>query len=640
MKTLFKRMSAGLLALFVVISLLPISISAAHSIVTTPTGYTSASDVHYVTSGKYIANWGARGEVCVFLSTYAQNFYTGSNTFESLSALSGGSSQSNAPQSALYSALKSLMSSKQTYQTSYSATKELYRYTDCLRGDYSQISSFYSGRMMSGSWGSGWNREHTWPDSKGLGGNDENDIMMLRPTWESENSSRGNTAYGSGSGYFDPGVDVRGDCARIFLYVYTRWGNTNGNGSYSTWGTRGVMENLTVLLDWMEEDPVDTWEMGRNDAVQAITGTRNVFVDYPEFAWLLFGQDVPAGISTPSDNDGVTANPGGNTGSGGSSSGGNSGSTTDTSYTQVSTLNDGDKVLIVNPASGMALSMNKVATHYNAGVDISGGFGSITDSEIFTVKKNTDGSYSFTSASGKKLAMGDSYSSMNETGTNDKWTLSDAGSNQFYLLNAGRGLYLEWYASKGNWSAYKPDSLTQDYVLAFYVKTTAGSNPTPPTTNPPATNPPATQPPATNPPATNPPATNPPATQGSGNTTTPPATQPSQDTTTPPASQPGTSEGTQSSSSTTQPGQSGQPGQPAPLPMASVNPDDYFVKDDSSKNTIIVVVAALAVALIGGGVAVYFFVIKPRKNITPAAMDISEEIPTEENPEDPTENNE
>ena len=638
MKTLFKRMSAGLLALFVVISLLPATLPAAKA--ATGTGYTSASDVQYVKNGQYVANWGARGEVCVFLSSYAQNFYTGSNTFETLSQLTGGSSQSNAPQSALYSALKSFMTSKHSNQTSYNATRSLFCYTDCVLSNYSKISSFYSGKTLSGTWdgGSTWNREHTWPNSKGLGGNDENDIMMLRPTSVSENSSRGNTAYGESGSYYkpdseNPPASVKGDVARIMLYVYVRWGNTG-----KMWGQSGVMENMNILLKWMKEDPVDTWEMGRNDAVQSITGTRNVFVDYPEFAWLLFGQDVPSGISTPSDNDGVTANPGGNTGSGGSSSGGNSGSTTDTSYTQVSTLNDGDKVLIVNPASGMALSMNKVATHYNAGVDISGGFGSITDSEIFTVKKNTDGSYSFTSASGKKLAMGDSFTSMNETGTNDKWTLSSAGSNQFYLLNAGRGLYLEWYASKGNWSAYNPgspSSLNQDYALAFYVKTTAGSNPTPPTTNPPAT-----QPPATNPPATNPPATNPPATQGSGSTTTPPATQPSQDTTTPPASQPGTSEGTQTSSPATQPGQSGQPGQPAPLPMASVNPDDYFVKDDSSKNTIIVVVAALAVALIGGGVAVYFFVIKPKKNIAPAAMDISEEIPTEENPEDPTENNE
>ena len=39
--------------------------------------------------------------------------------------------------------------------------------------------------------------------------------------------------------------------------------------------------------------------MGRNDSVQSITGVSNVFVDYPEYAWLLFGQEVPEMV-TPS----------------------------------------------------------------------------------------------------------------------------------------------------------------------------------------------------------------------------------------------------------------------------------------------------------------------------------------------------
>ena len=50
----------------------------------------------------------------------------------------------------------------------------------------------------------------------------------------------------------------------------------------------------------MKEDPVDTWELGRNDSVEAITGTRNVFVDYPELAFILFGEAVPANYQSPS----------------------------------------------------------------------------------------------------------------------------------------------------------------------------------------------------------------------------------------------------------------------------------------------------------------------------------------------------
>ena len=151
----------------------------------TATGYTKASDVNYVTSGKYIANWGARDEACVFLTSYATNFYTGSYTYEQLSLNAGSTSTSSVPNSALYKALNSLVSSKQTYQTSYSATRDLFCYTDCVNGNYNNISSFYSAAKLGGDWDSGatWNREHTWPNSKGdANGNGENDIMMLRPT--------------------------------------------------------------------------------------------------------------------------------------------------------------------------------------------------------------------------------------------------------------------------------------------------------------------------------------------------------------------------------------------------------------------------------------------------------------------------
>ena len=320
MKTLLKRMSAGLLALFIVISLVSASAYAAPAsskIYTTPTGYDEASDVQYVksnVSGKQvISNWGARGEDCVFLSTYAENFYTGEYTFANLSSLSGGTSQSNASSSQLYKELQELMTSRHTFYTYYDGNKNVrdyYKYTDCVSNDTSEVALLYRCTMVSSKWDSGntWNQEHMWPQSKLSNSQQIGDIMHLRPANPSENSSRGNTAYGEGSKYYNPGPSVRGDCARIVLYMYVRWGVTN-----KMWSTGGVIESMNVLLKWMEEDPVDTWEMGRNDSVQSITGTRNVFVDYPELAWLLFGQDVPAGITTPSDNDGLSANPGGNT---------------------------------------------------------------------------------------------------------------------------------------------------------------------------------------------------------------------------------------------------------------------------------------------------------------------------------------
>ena len=348
-----KRILSIVLVLCVLLSLFSVGVSAASAkITTTPTGYTGAGDVKYVTGTKgWIANWGARGETCGFLSSKAVSFYTGGYTYDTLSANSGGTGTSDAYTSSLYKALQNMMKSEHSYETSYESTKKMYAYTDCVSNDTSKLSSFYSGGMVGSAWVSGgttYNREHTWPNSKGLNGNDENDIMMLRPTIVSENSSRGNTAYGESSGYFDPGVSVRGDCARIVLYVYVRWGNTK-----NMWGKSGVIENLNVLLKWMEEDPVDTWEMGRNDAVESITGTRNVFVDYPEYAWLLFGREIPSGMTTPSgEAKGSTGGNGGETGGNSGETGGNGGTVTGCTHSRTELRNVKEATCIAEGYTG------------------------------------------------------------------------------------------------------------------------------------------------------------------------------------------------------------------------------------------------------------------------------------------------
>lgn len=267
---------------------------------------TYAASVDYVYAGKYIYNWGKREEVATFLSQNAIAFYEDNDTsYKELSALSGSSNISNVMSSALYKELQSLMKGNHSYITSYNVTRPLFQYTDCQNSGKTSkgISSFYSGIEVGPAWDGGgtWNREHVWPNSKGSG-DGENDIMMLRPTSVSENSSRGNKAYGEGGVYYNPNKesngahDLRGDVSRIVLYQYVRWGQT------SLWGSSGVMESKAVLLKWMQEDPVDTWELGRNDSVESITGTRNVFVDYPELTFVLFGEQVPSDYTTPSGN--------------------------------------------------------------------------------------------------------------------------------------------------------------------------------------------------------------------------------------------------------------------------------------------------------------------------------------------------
>ncbi len=305
------RIFSLLLAVLLVFSIVPHEVDAAPSsskITTTPTGYTSASDVIYQTgtvNGKQIIkNWGARGETCVFLSSKAASFYTGSNTFANFSQMSGSNKQNSVPSSELFLALQSFMTSQHNFYTYYDGNKNVrnfYKYTDCVSSDTSTVALFYRGGLVSSTWDSGntWNQEHCWPQSKLNNSEQIGDIMHLRPSNPSENSSRGNTPYGTGSSYYDPGVSVRGDCARIVLYMYVRYGLSS-----KMWGTSGVIQSIDVLLAWMEEDPVDTWEMGRNDSIQSITGTRNVFIDYPELAFILFGREVPSDMTTPSGNAG------------------------------------------------------------------------------------------------------------------------------------------------------------------------------------------------------------------------------------------------------------------------------------------------------------------------------------------------
>lgn len=265
--------------------------------------------VNYIgTENGRVYNWGTRDTTATFLTAPAAAYYTGSYSYETLSALAGDSGTgTDFYTSQLGTAIHNMLVAKQTSTTSYAGTISLYAYTDCIESDTEHISSYYSANQISNIWDSGttWNREHTWPNSKGLNGNDENDIMMLRPTSASENSSRGNTAYGESSGYYNPnkhGQNLHGDVARLMLQHLMRWGNT----SYF-YGSAGVMESRAVLLKWLQEDPVDTWEMGRNDAVERITGVRNVFVDYPELAFILLGAEVPANYTTPSKSGVVAA---------------------------------------------------------------------------------------------------------------------------------------------------------------------------------------------------------------------------------------------------------------------------------------------------------------------------------------------
>ena len=121
-------------------------------------------------------------------------------------------------------------------------------------------------------------------------------------------------------------------------------------------------------------------------------------------------------------------------------------------------IQDGDKVVIFNPANGKALSSDYAGTFYNQGTAVTLADGKLTGytkADIWTVGVNADGTYTFSTADGKKLAMNAKNSSMPLDGDNPNWKITPAATKGcFYIQNTVRNNYIEWYADKGNWSSY------------------------------------------------------------------------------------------------------------------------------------------------------------------------------------------
>jgi len=203
---------------------------------------------------------------------------------------------------------------------SYNSLRNNYVKVDVdLNNKGTMIIGYYDGRSMSGTWDSGktWNREHTWPQSKGADKSTPmgHDMQSVRPTWTKSNSERGNTAYGESAKFYDPDEvtiensyykksnlgSYRGDAARVIVYDYVVYGEAGGhkNNLYrgnaqllSKLGTAGVFESIEVLLKWHMADPPSLTEVVRNDGAADYQGNRNPFIDFPELAIQMLKNEV------------------------------------------------------------------------------------------------------------------------------------------------------------------------------------------------------------------------------------------------------------------------------------------------------------------------------------------------------------
>ena len=138
--------------------------------------------------------------------------------------------------------------------------------------------------------------------------------------------------------------------------------------------------------------------------------------------------------------------------------------------TDLTTLQDGDKVVVFNPSVKKAMSATAVATYYRAGVDVTldaanklTGYG---NTELWTLGIK-DGKYTFTTADNKKLSMGASFASIPLDDVNTQWTITAAATEGcFYIKNVTRGNALKWYSDKGNFSSQKSVSTTDEALFA------------------------------------------------------------------------------------------------------------------------------------------------------------------------------
>lgn len=250
-------------------------------------------------------------EAAQYLNNYPAYHYEG-NYYNTIDFTSSEGMNGN-----LRASLTSLIYPKDFYTYGSSGETHLstqLQYADEDPNNKSNMIYLYTRDSVKKNAASSWNREHVWPQSLsnnnwGTGGAGT-DILHIRPTYNDTNSKRGNDLYGdnqksgplyynnmlygyNGGKYFEPLDEVKGDVARIVMYVWT---------AYKTYYTNmpsilNVFESYDVLLKWHTLDKPDVMEGNRNNYSETSKQkNRNPFVDHPELAWKIFGEKASSNV--------------------------------------------------------------------------------------------------------------------------------------------------------------------------------------------------------------------------------------------------------------------------------------------------------------------------------------------------------
>ncbi|PXY36360.1 endonuclease I family protein [Prauserella flavalba] len=195
-------------------------------------------------------------------------------------------------------------------QLTYDQVWEGLQATDQDPANPDNVILLYSGESRAKDANGGdvgdWNREHVWAKSHGDFGTAPGpgtDLHHLRPTDVQVNSTRdskdfdngGSEVDGAPGNYtdddsFEPRDEVKGDVARMILYMAVRYEGTDGfadlepNDQVGN-GSAPYLGRISVLLEWHASDPPDAVEQNRNTVIyERFQHNRNPFIDHPEWA--------------------------------------------------------------------------------------------------------------------------------------------------------------------------------------------------------------------------------------------------------------------------------------------------------------------------------------------------------------------
>ncbi len=165
---------------------------------------------------------------------------------------------------------------------------------DCYNREHSMPKSWFNDIAPMNS-----DLFHVYPVDGYVNGKRSNNAYgtVGNATWTSQNGSKlgycnypGYSSTQNNAKVFEPIDEYKGDVARSYFYMLTRYQNVcstwssdmlSGNG-FSTWA-----ENM--LVEWATNDPVSQKEIDRNNAIYQIQGNRNPYIDHPEWTVRVWG---------------------------------------------------------------------------------------------------------------------------------------------------------------------------------------------------------------------------------------------------------------------------------------------------------------------------------------------------------------